>query len=517
MTEPREPRRLARLIARSIAGLTGAALLAACSTTTGGGDGGGDGANDAVLTAAGTYPIESLDPHGAQGASTGTQFAGQALFSRLVRPGPDGELTGDLAESWEANADVTEWTFTLRDDVTFSDGSPVTPEDVVASFDRMMRLNGPNAGNFPDYTMTAAGNEVVVTSPGPDASVPGKLVLFYVIPAAQAEAAEDAGSFFNDPVGSGPFKVAEFTPGETLELVPNDGYAGEVPTTERVVVRNIPELSARLTALRTGEVDVVWGIPDDQLATLEGEDGLTVETVESTAEYTMWFNSSVPALEDAEVRRALWQAVDFDTIIAELYPETGTPADAPVPPLVLGHAAQDPVTHDPDAARAALEDAGFDFSRTLRLQFANAEFRPFIQAVVSDLEEIGVSVDPLEKEQAVFTEDLLAMNWDINFQQLATPTFDAASNLGRLYTCDAARTGYCNPDLDDLLAQAAATADEDQRVDLYAQASEIIWTDAVGMYPMEVSIAYAWQDSLQGMTPDPSGLPDFSQVTVEGS
>ncbi len=514
MTEPRAPRRLARVIAA----LTGAALLAACSTTTGGTDGGGDGANDAVLTAAGTYPIESLDPHGAQGASTGTQFAGQALFSRLVRPGPDGELTGDLAESWEPNADVTEWTFTLRDDVVFSDGSPVTAEDVVASFDRMMRLNGPNAGNFPDYTMTATSDtEVVVASPGPDASVPGKLVLFYVIPAAQAEAAEDAGSFFDEPVGSGPFTVGEFTPGETLELVPNERYSGDVPTTERVVVRNIPELSARLTALRTGEVDVVWGIPDDQLATLEGEDGLTVETVESTAEYTMWFNSSVPALEDAEVRRALWQAVDFDTIITELYPATGAPAGAPVPPLVLGHAPQDPVSHDPDAARAALEDAGFDFSQTLRLQFANAEFRPFIQAVVSDLEEIGVTVEPQEKEQAVFTEDLLAMNWDINFQQLATPTFDAASNLGRLYTCDAARTGYCNPDLDDLLTQAAATADEERRVDLYDQASEIIWTDAVGMYPMEVSIAYAWQDSLRGLTPDPSGLPNFAPVTIETS
>ncbi|WP_159001565.1 ABC transporter substrate-binding protein, partial [Streptomyces sp. SBT349] len=472
---------------------------------------GGDGG---AVTAAGTYPIESLDPHGAQGASTGTQFAGQALFSRLVKPEADGTLTSDLAESWEANEDVTEWTFTLREGVTFSDGREVTAEDVVASFERMMSLDGPNAANFPGATMTAPSpTEVVLTSPVPDASVPGKLVLFYVLPAGVA--ADDA-EFFGDPVGSGPFTVDGFTPGETLELVPNEEYAGDVPRAGRVVVRNIPELSARLTALRTGEVDVVWGIPDDQLATLEGEEGLTVETVPSTAEFTMWFNSGVPALEDAAVRRALWQAVDFGTIIEQLYPETGEPADAPVSPVVLGYAPQEPVEHDPEAARAALEDAGFDFSRTLRLQFANAEFRPFIQAVVSDLEEIGVRVEPLEKEQAVFTEDLLALNWDINFQQLATPTFDAASNLGRLYPCEAGRNGYCNPELDELLAAAAGTADEAERTALYGDASEIIWRDAVGMYPMAVSIAYAWNDGLEGMEPDASGLPDFSGV-VNGS
>ncbi|RIQ21240.1 ABC transporter substrate-binding protein [Jiangella rhizosphaerae] len=508
-------RRLATTVAAAAA-----LLLAACSTTSGGGDdepqaGSGETAAGGDVVAAGTYPIESLDPHGAQGAASGTVFASQAIYSRLVRPAPDGSLVGDLADSWEANADVTQWTFTLRDDATFSDGEPVTAEDVVASFDRMIALDGPNAGNFPEYTMTAASDtEVTITSPAPDAAVPGKLLIFFVIPAGVAP--EDT-AFFAEPVGSGPFTVGSFTPGDSLELVPNEDYWRDVPQLDSVTVRNIPELSARLTALRTGEVDVVWGIPDDQLGALQGDDALTVEAVPSTAVYTMWFNSSIPALSTPEVRRALWQAVDFETIISTLYPETGTLSEAPVSPLVLGYSPQEPVGYDPEAAQAALTAAGFDFSQTLRLQFANAEFRPFVQAVVSDLAEIGVTVEPLEKEQAVFTEDLLALNWDINFQQLATPTYDAASNLGRLYTCAAGRNGYCNPELDALLAAASATSDEAERTDLYGQASEIIWRDAVGMYPMAVSLAYAWNSDLEGFTPDPSGLPDFSTVTVSGS
>lgn len=516
MRKTREDRPL-RPVRLTTAVAVAAALLAACSTTTGGDDDGGDGDGGSLgtVTAAGTYPVESLDPHGAQGASTGTQFAGQAIFSRLVKPGPDGRLTSDLAKSWKPNKDVTKWTFTLRDDAKFSDGSAVTSKDVVASFLRMMALDGPNAGNFTDDEMTATSeHEVVLSSPRADASIPGKLSVFYVLP---ADVGQQDKAFFKDPVGSGPFTVGRFTPGDTLEMVPNKEYWGGVPKAKRVVLRNIPELSSRLTALRTGEVDVVWGIPDDQLGGLKKQDDLTLKTVPSTAQFSMWFNSSVPSLKEAKVRRAIWQAVDFKTIIGKLYPETGTPAEAPVASTVLGHAPQQPVKFDPKAARAALKDAGFDFSKKLRLQFANAEFRPFIQAVVSDLAEVGVKAEPLEKEQAVFTEDLLALKWDINFQQLSTPTYDAASNLGRLYTCEANRNGYCNPKLDDLLADAGASADKAERTELYDQASRIIWRDAVGMYPMSVSIAYAWNNRLQGFTPDASGLPDFATLGSGGS
>ncbi|MFI6994183.1 ABC transporter substrate-binding protein [Nonomuraea wenchangensis] len=485
-------------------------LLTACSTTTGGTAGGDTAGRD--LTAAGTYPIESLDPHGAQGATTGTQLAAQAIFSRLVRPDATGQVTGDLAEKWEPGATAAQWNFHLRSGATFSDGKPVTSADVVASFERMQKLDGPNAANFPDYEMTApTADQVTLTAPAPDASIPRKLGLFYVIPAGVT--AEDT-AFFERPVGSGPFTVNRFAPSEVLAMSANSKHWAGAPQLDRLEIRTIPDLSARLTALRTGEVDVVWGIPDDQLPVLRGTSGVTVETVPSTAVFTMWFNSSSPALKSSKVRRALWQAVDFATIIKQLYPETGALADGLVAPPVLGYAKQEPVGYDPQAAKAALREAGFENGEKLRLQFSDAEFRPFVQAVASGLAESGVQVDVLEKEKAVFTKDLLALNWDINFQQLATPTYDAASNLGRLYPCAAGRTGYCNKELDALLAKAGASADEAERAELYGQAGQIIWRDAVGMYPMTVKLAYAWGKKVTEFTPDPSGLPDFSRVKL---
>ena len=391
----------------------------------------------------------------------------------------------------------------------FSDGSPADSADVVASVKRIIDLKGPNAANFAGVDAKADGpTKVVLTAPKPDPALLGKLTLLYITPSDVTEQS------FTKPVGSGPFRVDTFTPGQSLELLPNPDYYGGAPKLDRLVMRVIPEVSARMTALKTGEIQATWGIPDDQVGALEGDDGLTVQSVPATSVYTMWFNSGVPALTKPEVRRALWQAVDFNTIISSLYPRTGEPSKSVLAPAVLGYSPLDPPKYDPDAAKAALQAAGFDFSTKLRLQFSGAEYRQFIQSVVADLNKIGVKAEAAEKESAVFLEDLLAMRWDINFQSLSTPTFDAASNLGRLYTCAAKRNGYCNPQLDTILTEAGTTSDTAKRKELYAQASQIIWTDAVGMYPMSLKIAYAWRSEVHGLEPNPSFLPDFSTVTL---
>lgn len=493
-----------------VAPLLLASVLAACASTGSAEEPKPEADPDATIVVAGQYPLLGLDPHGPDGASAATQLSSRAIFSRLTAPEPDGTIVGDLAAEWTSNDEGTQWTFTLKDDVRFSDGSPITAADVAASLERMRGAKSPLASSFVDMTVSGEGSEVEITTPAPDPALPGKLTLLYVVP-ADSPAADGDGK---DIVGSGPYVVDDFQSGDTLSLVPNDEYWGEAAANGGVEMVNIPEISTRMTALQTGEVDLTWGVPDDQLPALDGNTGLVVETVPSTLVYTMWFNSSTPALADPAVRSAIWQAVDFETIVSQLYPESGELATSPIAPSTFGYAEQTPPKHDPEAAVAALEEAGFDFSGTpLRLQFANAQFRPFLQAVVSDLTDAGIPVELLEKEQAVFTEDLLALNWDINFQQLGNPTFDAATNLGRLYTCKAGRNGYCNPELDELLAAGGTSVDPEERLDAYADASEIIWDDAVGMYPMLVKIPYAWSASLDGLVLDPTGQPDFSTIT----
>lgn len=461
------------------------------------------------LVVAAQFPIENLDPHGASAMDNGTQVAAKAIFSALVRTTGPGRFEGVLAESWEVNEDATQWTFTLRDNVKFSDDAPLTSADVVASFERVQALKGAMASNFATHEAKASDPKtVVITTTSPDPALLGKLGTFYVTPAAQDQAG------WEKPIGSGPFVVSEFTPGQSIVLTPNPAYFAGKPTLERLEIRSIGEMAARLTALKTGEVDLTWTVPDDQLPGLRDTPDLVVENVESNSVLTMWMNSSGEGLSTPAVRRALWQAVDFGTIITSLYPETGTLADSVVGPSVLGYAPQTPVGYDPVAAKAALDAAGWDYDQTVRFQFSQPQFQQFTDAVASDLAKIGVKVEPIQKESAVFLQDLLALNWDLNLQQLGTAGFDAATNLGRLYTCAAKRTGYCNPTLDDLLTQAGSTSDTAKRQELYAQANKIIWDDAVGMYPMFVQTPYIRNKTVQGFVLPMDATPDFSTVRI---
>lgn len=346
------------------------------------------GADDGSLTVAGPVPIESLDPHGALSMDAGTQLAARAIFSPLVRVTGPGEYVGELAEEWSANEDASEWTFELRD-VTYSDGDSVTAHDVVASFERVLEEQGPLAGNFADYTAAASDDATVVfTSPAPDAAFLGKISSFFVAPSE---------TDFSEPVGSGPYVVESFDAGQSLELAPNADYWGGAPELGTLTFQSIPEVASRLTALQTGEVDITWSMPDDQIGELKGNSDLTIETVPGDGVVTMWFNSSTPALEDAEVRRALWQGVNVEENVVALFPETGSPADSPVSPSVFGYSPQAPYEYDPDAAKAALDAAGFDYDTTIRLQYSQPQFAAFTQAVASDLAEIGVTVEPLEE------------------------------------------------------------------------------------------------------------------------
>jgi peptide/nickel transport system substrate-binding protein len=508
-----------------LSALLGVAVLALTACGGSGDDadapGNGDDGNDSTtepeqeavsggdLAVATQRPITTLDPHGDMGADLGTALAGRAIFDRLVSVDGDG-IVPELAEESTVSEDATEWVFTLREGVTFSDGTPLTSDDVVGSIERIQDLEGPPAGNIGGVEVEARDESTVVfTSEAGDPALAGKLSLLWITPGDRA--GEDG--FFAVPVGSGPFQVESFTPEETLVLVPNPNHWGGGPNLDRLELRFIPETAARMTALRTGEVQLTWGVPDDQVPSLRSEDSLVIESVPSNATFTMWFNSSRDGLADAEVRRALWQAVNFEEIITALYPETGALADSIVAPPVFGYSPQEPVTYDPDSARAALEDAGFDFDTTFELQLRGEEFRQFAQAVTSDLRAIGVQVEPVEKEPGVWIEDLLALEWDINLQSVSVPSLDAATNVGRLYPCAAERTGYCNDDLDAVLAEADSVADAGRREQLYAEAAEIIWADAVGMFPMFPQIVYAWQDRVDGVDLDPSSVPGFAGLT----
>ncbi|GAA2042194.1 ABC transporter substrate-binding protein [Polymorphospora rubra] len=493
------------------AALAATAVLTLATTAACGSDdsGGGTGQGGQIVVA-GQFPIESIDPNGKLAIDGGTSLASLQLYAPLLETTGPGEFRGIAAEKWESDDTATQLTFTLKGGITFSDGSPLTGRDVAASFTRTVDAKSPFSANFVNVAVESTDTTVTFKPAQPDPALLAKLTGLRITPASAT-----ADSYLDTPVTSGPFKVKSFTPGGDLVMVPNDKFWGDKPKLDQVTIRSIPEVAAKVTALQTGEADIIWGIPDDQVTQLRSNSDIKFVDATGSAVITMWMNASTPALNKAEVRRALWQAVNFDKIIKALYPESGQPADSVLAPSVFGYAPQTPVGYDPQAAKQALTAAGFDFNTNLRFHFSQAQFKQWVDSVVSDLAAIGVKAEALQKEQAVYTEDLLALRWDINIQQVSTLGLDASYNLGRLYPCAAKRTGYCNPDLDTLLNKANTSTDQEVRKQAYADATALIWNEAVGMYPMFVKNVYATRAGISGLAPTPEGQPSFNTVSVD--
>ena len=500
-------RRLRAVLVAAV--LAGAMALSACTTTTGGGD---ESGQQVLRYSPALFPV-SLDAH-EYPAEEPTQTAVQQVLETLVAM-EDGKPVGVLAESFEPVDDHT-WVFHLRDGVTFSDGTPLTARDVKASIERGNALKWSLTPLFTAVQAIEATDDRTVTirTSEPLGTLPSSLSLVFIGPADRV----NEESYWTLPIGTGPFTFESFTPDDRVVLVRNDSYRGEKAALDRVEIVNIPETAARITALRTGEVDVLQSIPPDQVSEVSGQPDITYESGPSFTYYFNWFNSSRPPFTDVRVRQALWHALDLEGIVGDLFGDSASVAKAPITQDVFGAPALRPYAHDPERAKALLAEAGLPDGFRTSMQWprdGGPNIRALAQAMVSAWAQIGVTVEPLEKERAQWLQDLNARNWDMNLQTNTTGTGDPDFTLARLYVCSADRNGYCNPELDELLLGARASLDQDARADLYGQAAQLIWDEAVGIFPADLRNNIAVRSSVQGFELPVNGRPSFRSVSID--
>lgn len=460
--------------------------------------------------------IPALDPHGALSVEDVMHTALQHVMEPLVKRDPASlDLVPHLATKWSNPSDTT-WSFTLRDKVSFQDGTPFTSTDVKASVQRVIDQGAALAPLFGDIASldTPDDHTFVIKTKTPVATIPVNMTMVQIAPAAGMKNA----NFFNKPVGTGPFTIASWSADADLRLQANPDYWGDQPGLEKLVFRYYPEVAALATALETGETDFTWRLPPDQISALEGNGDITIKSTPGWTYDFVWMNSSrSPFADDARVRQAMAYALDVDQMLKDLLPGVAKRATAPIPSTVFGYAAQKPYEYDPEKAKKLLADAGHPAGFEVGVIWnpgSSPQDREVIETMISYWNEIGVQVKSQELERAVWIDTLNKLDWDMDFQANATNTGDADFTLRRLYTSSADRMGYKNPKLDEILEKAVATLDEKQRADLYAQACKIIWDDAVGIYPFEFLNVYSYRSRVKGFVPSATPILDFSTVTV---
>ncbi|GAA4234398.1 peptide/nickel transport system substrate-binding protein [Streptosporangium album] len=504
-------RQFLTLLGAGVAGVSLPALVSGCAPG-GPGTGSASGGNR-PLSAAFYQAINDLDPHGASAVDEASLLANRQIYDTLVTRDGD-KLVPGLATSWRQPDEKT-WEFTLRDDVTFHDGTELTSADVKASLERLATSVGPQKPLWSALDAIEAPDRhtVRLTTKDPLGTLLVNLTLAFVLPAAHLGGA----GFFRRPIGSGPFAVESFTPSSQLLLKPAANYWGGASKLPGLRLPYIPEASTRMTSLQNGEVDVTWIIPPDELKRLNGVNGVRVESKPGVNYFLAWFNCGRKPFSDVRVRRALSHALDVKSIVSNLYGDAATVMDAPIPSAVFGHASQQPYEYDPELARRELAEAGYSSGiRTSMMWFKDTGplATELAQSIISAWAKVGVTVEPQQIEKAAWIKRLTALDWDIELQVNTVTTGDADYTLGRLYTSDANRMGYSNKKLDGILAEARSTSDQDRRGSLYGQACEIIWRDAVGVFPAALSSTYGLRSTVQGFVPAANSQPEFRAVST---
>ena len=385
-----------------------------------------DGTSDTLVIAI-AEDSATLDP--ARAFETLPLIIHKATYETLVTFPPDSveRVIPGLASSWEISDDGTVYTFTLREGATFSNGDPVTADDVVFSFDRLKNVTGNPSFLAETIASTEAADPatVVLTLTQPDPSILAKLVFsaFSVVNQAEVEAnggsaAEDAATsdtaeeWLNaNSAGSGPYMLESWEPGVETVLVRNPNYAGETAHLERVIFLNIPEAATQKIQLEAGDIDIAMDLSADQVSSLL--DNPTVNVYQSLSDTLVFIKGNQdsdiggPAADPA-VMLAVRQALDYEGIRLLAGGESVNPASM-LPVGFLGaYEANSGFTRDVEAAQQTLADAGYTDAVELELvypdfTFAGINFGTFAQKVQADLNEAGfdVSLSPAEVQVAL--------------------------------------------------------------------------------------------------------------------
>lgn len=427
-----------------------------------------------------------------------------------------------VAESYEANADATEWTFKIRDGVTFSDGEQVLPSSFLRAWNRAAALGGDYsylltfieggeealAGEADSISGVTADDEamtldVKLSAPYSNFDAVAGFQIFFPMPSAVDDLADQQTWDDGLMIGNGPFKLEKARTDEEIVLVRNDAWAGDPITgnerakLDRIVFRVNADPDTAYNALENDEGDTA-NIPPGRVTEAE-ENYATTLDVSVLGSYHFLFGMGDPVLggdDNVKLRQAISMAIDRDEINQAVYEGTRELSTGITPPGIPGFApdACDYCTYDPEGAQAAFDDwkdAGNELTEPIKIQFnAGAGHEDVVQIMVDNLKAIGIDAQAdARPTETYFSEmadtegacTLCRAGWYADY-----PTYDnfmydlfhadaiGGNNLGR----------YEDPNFNSLVDDAKETTDKEQQGELFRQAEGIMLNEDVAVVPI---------------------------------
>lgn len=463
-------------------GAVAAALLAVTSACTVANSQGGDaGAGGDTLRIVLAQEPPTLEPCESSLTGTGMVVRSNITEPLIERDPATGELQPLLATAWRQTSPTT-WTFDLRTDVTFSDGQPFTAEDAAFTIDRavnsdlMCNVDGYVFGDDPLGLKVDSPTQLTVTTEKPDPILPLRLSFVEVVPKTT-----DTKAKVREPVGTGPYAVADWQTGISITLARNDTYWGDQPAYPRVRYVWRSESSVRAAMIEKGEADMAAAIdPVDA----KPESSIAYPNNETTA---LRLDGTQAPLDDIRVRKAIGLTVERQPIVDTLFDGDADPAAQLIPDGVVGfNPSLQPRRADPTAARKLVqeaEDDGVPVDRQITLVARNGQFprvAETAEALQYELAQIGLTVKILMTDTAAhlvyqlrpFPEDVGPVALLIMHGNQAG---DAAFTTSQYLLSDGPQSTFGTPELDERIAAAnelSGQARQDAFAEIFAYQNE---------------------------------------------
>ncbi len=423
-------------------------------------------------------------------------FLAHTHRSYLTMINGDGSLGPDLADSWEASSDASQWTFKLNQNASFHSGKKVTADDVIASLNHHRGEKTTSAAKalLTDVTdITKDGDyTVIVQLAGGNADFPWLMTDYHM---AICPANDDGTIEWKSGDGSGPYKIDSGEFGVQFSLSRHDGWHGKGAWFDKVNMITLNDPNARQTALVTGDVDSVSLIELKTMALLKRDPNITVFNVPSAAAITMPMFCDTPPFDDVNVRNAMKLAMNRDEIIDKITFGAATKANdfhhSPAQPYWPDDIPQR--EYDPDQAKSLLKKAGHD-SLSVSLSTADSVYAGAVDMAVLYAEHAkpaGINVKVVREPSDGYYSDVWLVKPFTLVSWGARPTPDVMYTLA--YKKDAAwnESHWKNPHFNELLLKAKAELDQEVRAKMYREMDLLMRDDGGTIIPFFNNFVYA--------------------------
>ena len=411
------------------------------------------------------------------------------IHALLVRNNPEAtEIVPDLAESWTISEDGLTYTFTLREGLKFSDGTPLKSSDAKFSITRLRDDEASVFGSMFSVIkdiQTPDDRTIVFTLTEPTTPFLSFLALFAAAVLPEQQVTGDYDNFLKTSTGAGAFRLVEWSRGDKIVLEKNEHYWEDgLPKLDRVEWHYIPNDNTRMLKLQAGELDAMIFVPFNRIAELQANADIDIHLDPSSRMDHILINHSHEPLNDVRVRKALNLAIDIDAVVQAVTFGHGTPANSYIPAGGMFYNPDNPrYPFDPEQAKALLAEAGVDdLVLDFVVQAGDANYEQIAVLVQDQLGKIGVQVNIIKQEAGQAWETIVDGAYDLSTNYWTNDVIDPDQKTGFvLYGDDpdalSYYTRYNNPKVNELIGQGRTELDTEKRRAIYAEIQKIAKND----------------------------------------